>query len=84
MGVALAYPAVSAMDEKFRSLIAGDVATGVDCILLGSVNGRCSLTTGTTDGPPVLVRDYVLITLSHIKPLGSTLLLPTSPGSIRH
>ena len=61
MAITLSDAAISAVDKKFRILIAGDLSTRINRLALGAVNGRSSLTACTTDSPPVFMWHNMLI-----------------------
>jgi hypothetical protein len=65
MGIACPKPALPVVDEQFSPLIADDIAPGLDSFLLGWVNRRRALATGTPDCPAVFMRDDMLIAFAH-------------------
>ena len=63
--IALSDAAVAAVHEELCALVAGDLTPRVDGLPLGLVNGRRTLATGTAHGPPILMRDNMLVALPH-------------------
>ena len=65
MGVALPDAAISAVDEELRPLIPGDMAGRLDSFPLRCVDGVRPTAPRSADCPAFVVRDYVLIALTH-------------------
>jgi hypothetical protein len=66
VGITLTDTAIAAMNKQLALLIASDVTAGVDGFALRPVDGRGALAAGATNGPPVLVRDNMLVTFTHV------------------
>lgn len=68
VGVALAYPAVLAMDEQFRALTPGPDAASFNRFGLRSVDRADPLIARNTNGPAFRMRDDMLVLSRHLAP----------------
>jgi hypothetical protein len=53
------------MDHQFTLLVLRDAARGIDCRLLGVKYRSRAAISGATDGPPICMRDNVLVLACH-------------------